>query len=227
MEIWDDHPEVNEQEIRTILGNFLFTGDDVLNSVSTLSGGEKARLALAKLMMQRANLLILDEPTNHLDLDSKEILEAALINYPGTIIFVSHDRDFINEIATEVIEQRKDSVTTYLGNYDYYLEKKQEEAEILALNQTKNPIAEDKPEIKTNYHEEKQKKQQARKQLRKIEQIEQKIEQLEETIADNDALLIEPDVYQDHEKALELTKHNESLNKEIDALLEEWETLQE
>lgn len=227
MEIWDDYPQVNEQEIRTILGNFLFTGDDVLNPVSTLSGGEKARLALAKLMMQKANLLILDEPTNHLDLDSKEILEAALINYPGTIIFVSHDRYFINEIATQVIEQSHDGVTIYLGDYDYYLDKKQEAAEIETLNQQEQVKKQTTPIAKANYHEEKLKKQQVRKRQRRIENIEQEIEQLEKAIVDNDALLIDPDIYQDHQKALELTEHNQQLNNQIEGLMEEWEALQD
>lgn len=122
-ELWDEYPLKPEKEIRTILGNFLFSGDDVLKTVSTLSGGEKARLALAKMMMEKGNLLILDEPTNHLDLDSKIVLENALIDYPGTILFVSHDRYFINRIATKVIELSKDSSEVFLGDYDYYLEK--------------------------------------------------------------------------------------------------------
>ena len=137
-ELWDDYPLQNEKEIRTVLGNFLFSGDDVLKIVSTLSGGEKARLALAKLMMQKANFLILDEPTNHLDLDSKEILENALIDYPGTILFVSHDRYFINRIASKVIELNKDGATEYLGDYDYYVEKKLEQAELKALEENQN-----------------------------------------------------------------------------------------
>lgn len=123
-ELWDDYPEMNEKDIRTCLGNFLFSGEDVLKPVHALSGGEKARLALAKLMLQKANFLILDEPTNHLDLDSKEVLENALIDYPGTILFVSHDRYFINRIATKVLELSRDKAEEYLGDYDYYTEKK-------------------------------------------------------------------------------------------------------
>ena len=132
-ELWDDYPTMNERDIRTILGNFLFSGDDVLKEVHTLSGGEKARLALAKLMMKKANLLILDEPTNHLDIDSKEVLEEALLDYPGTIIFVSHDRYFINKITSQVAELRTDELRVYLGDYDYYIEKKREEEEIALL----------------------------------------------------------------------------------------------
>lgn len=114
---------MNEKDIRTVLGRFLFSGEDVDKAVSSLSGGEKARLALAKLMMQKANFLILDEPTNHLDLDSKEVLENALIDYPGTLLFVSHDRYFINRIATKVVELSGTGSFEYLGDYDYYIEK--------------------------------------------------------------------------------------------------------
>lgn len=123
-ELWDEWPLLNEKDIRNILGRFLFSGDDVAKSVNSLSGGEKARLALAKLMMLKSNFLVLDEPTNHLDLDSKEILENALIDYPGTLLFVSHDRYFINRIATKVIELSSTGSFEYLGDYDYYLEKK-------------------------------------------------------------------------------------------------------
>lgn len=226
MTLWDDYPQVNEKDIRTRLGNFLFSGDDVLKPVSALSGGEKARLALAKLMMLKANLLILDEPTNHLDLDSKEILEAALIHYPGTIIFVSHDRYFINEMASQVIEQHRNGVTVYLGDYDYYLEKKQEMAELEALKEQEQAVK-NQAVSRNSFKEDKQKKQQERKRLRRIEEIEQDIEQLEAKIAKNEALLCLPEIFQDHEKALELTEDNQRLVAQIDKLMEEWESLQE
>ena len=131
-ELWDEYPQTNEKDIRTVLGNFLFSGDDVLKSVSTLSGGEKARLALAKLILQGANFLILDEPTNHLDLDSKIVLENALFDFPGTILFVSHDRYFINRIASKVVELSTTGSEEFLGDYDYYVQKKQEQAELEA-----------------------------------------------------------------------------------------------
>lgn len=130
---------MNEKDIRTVLGRFLFSGEDVDKAVSSLSGGEKARLALAKLMMQKANFLILDEPTNHLDLDSKEVLENALIDYPGTLLFVSHDRYFINRIATKVVELSGTGSFEYLGDYDYYIEKKQELLELAQMNAASQP----------------------------------------------------------------------------------------
>ena len=145
-ELWDEWPLMNERDIRNVLGRFLFTGDDVQKTVSTLSGGEKARLALAKLMLLKANTLVLDEPTNHLDLDSKEVLENALLDFPGTIIFVSHDRYFINRIATKVIELASEDATLFLGDYDYYLEKK-EEMEELALE---NAVVENTVVTKVN-----------------------------------------------------------------------------
>ncbi len=131
-ELWDDWPMMNEKDVRSVLGRFLFTGEDVEKSVTSLSGGEKARLSLAKLMLQKSNTLILDEPTNHLDLDSKEILENALDDFPGTLIFVSHDRYFINRIATKVIDISATGATEYLGDYDYFIEKKLEQEELLA-----------------------------------------------------------------------------------------------
>lgn len=226
MELWDEYPTVNEKDIRTVLGNFLFTGDDVLKPVSALSGGEKARLALSKLMMEKANLLILDEPTNHLDLDSKEVLEAALLGFPGTIIFVSHDRYFINEIATQVIEQQPTGATVYLGDYDYYVEKKQEMLELAEWDAKDEPVETSNP-TKTNFHVDKQKKQQDRKRARRISEIEEKIESLEAKTAENEALLCKPEIFQDHEKALALTDENNNGSREIEQLMEEWEHLQE
>ena len=157
-ELWDEHPSVPEKEIRTILGNFLFTGDEVLKTVSTLSGGEKARLALAKMMMEKGNLLILDEPTNHLDLDSKLILENALIDYPGTILFVSHDRYFINRIATKVTELSKDGSEEFLGDYDYYVEKKQEQLEIQEYERNQNGASLEQTADKTSFKVDKEAK---------------------------------------------------------------------
>ncbi|MGG3890683.1 ATP-binding cassette domain-containing protein [Metabacillus fastidiosus] len=226
-ELWDEYPQMTEKEIRTVLGNFLFSGDDVLKPVSTLSGGEKARLALSKLMLQNANFLILDEPTNHLDLDSKEILENALIDYPGTILFVSHDRYFINRIATKVFELSKDQLIEYLGDYDYYLEKKAEAFELEQLE------AAEKKEVETaiveagklSYQQEKEMKKIERQKQRRIEEIELQISSLEEKIEQNETLLCDPTVYQDHEKVNEINIENESFHKEIELLMNEWEEM--
>ena len=227
-ELWDEYPFKNEKDIRTVLGNFLFSGDDVLKIVSSLSGGEKARLALAKLMLQKANFLILDEPTNHLDLDSKEILENALIDYPGTILFVSHDRYFINRIASKVIELNLEGVTDYLGDYDYYVEKKLEQEELKALQQNEQQSSvQSNPSEKTSYQQDKEAKKLERQRQRRIEQIESQIEELEQAVDQNEQLLCDPEVFQDHVKSLEINEENEKHKQELEQLMEEWTTLSE
>lgn len=229
-ELWDEYPTKTEKEIRTILGNFLFSGDDVLKTVSTLSGGEKARLSLAKLMMINANFLILDEPTNHLDLDSKEILENALVDFPGTILFVSHDRYFINRIATKVFELSTDGVTEYLGDYDYYIEKKEEMIEIQKLseenrrNQTQEPVSD--IDAKTRYEQEKELKKLERQKKRRIEEIETLIESLEMEIAEKEQQFLHPEIYSDHTKVAELNTEIEKAKAKIETLLEEWSELE-
>lgn len=231
-ELWDEYPLKPEKDIRTVLGNFLFSGDDVLKIVSSLSGGEKARLALAKLMMEKANLLILDEPTNHLDLDSKEVLENALIDYPGTILFVSHDRYFINRLATRIIELSTEGLQSYLGDYDYYVAKKAEMEELEQLEReaqsaSKVHVQSASPESdKARYELDKEQKRKDRQRQRRIEEIEQQIEEIEMKIAENEELLCDPAVYQDYEKAAELNNANEQFNEQLEALMEEWETLQ-
>ncbi|PRS26494.1 multidrug ABC transporter ATP-binding protein [Bacillus sp. RJGP41] len=226
-ELWDDYPLKPEKDIRTVLGNFLFSGDDVLKTVSTLSGGEKARLALAKMMMQKGNFLILDEPTNHLDLDSKLVLENALIDYPGTILFVSHDRYFINRIATKVIELSKDGNEEFLGDYDYYLEKKQEQAEIQALEQQDQAKSLDAAVKKTNYKIDKEAKKAERQRKRRIEEVEAAMELLETEINEYNDLLCDPNVFQDHEKVMEVQTKLDHAQESLDQLLEEWAELEE
>jgi ATP-binding cassette, subfamily F, member 3 len=228
-ELWDEYPLKPEKDIRTVLGNFLFSGDDVLKGVNDLSGGQKARLALAKLMLQNANVLILDEPTNHLDLDSKEVLENALVDYPGTIIFVSHDRYFINRIATRVVELSSTGIQNFLGDYDYYLAKLDEQAEIARLEAEKLQIPEqtaDNPASLSQFELEKQAKRNDRKRLRRIEEIETKIQELESKVEENEALLCDPAYFHNHEKAHQLNQELESLKTEVDALMQEWEELQ-
>ena len=232
-ELWDDYPGKTEKEIRTVLGNFLFSGDDVLKPVSALSGGEKARIALSKLMLQNANFLILDEPTNHLDLDSKEILENALIDYPGTILFVSHDRYFINRIATKVFELSSRKLNEYLGDYDYYLEKKEEQLELERLEQEaddrslshKQNSALSQQESKLTYQQEKELKKLERQKQRRIEEIEAEIAGLEEKIEQNEALLCDPEIYQNHEEVQKINTENELLQSQLEDLMNEWENL--
>lgn len=226
-ELWDEYPLQPEKEIRTILGNFLFTGDDVLKPVSSLSGGQKARLALAKLMMQKSNLLILDEPTNHLDLNSKEILENALIDYPGTLLFVSHDRYFINRVTTTVVELSTEGAQEYLGDYDYYVEKKNEMIERAELEQQENdvPVQKVVAQEKLNYLEEKERKKLERQRTRKIEELEQNIVELEEEIATLEDQLCLPEIYADYEKASEITTKKQTLQEQLETCMAEWEEL--
>jgi ATP-binding cassette, subfamily F, member 3 len=229
-ELWDDYPDRNEKEIRSILGQFLFSGDDVLKLVSELSGGQKARLALAKLMMEKGNLLLLDEPTNHLDLDSKEVLEQALIHYPGTILFVSHDRYFINRIATKVAELSPTGLTEYLGDYDYYMEKKSEmlAREEIAERQKAEalPNTPSSPSISGKANIDKEAKKQDRKRQRRIDEIEAILEELEGKIAAAESELCKPDVFQDYEKTQEYQSQLDAFNAEMESLMEEWEELQ-
>ena len=222
-ELWDAYPEKTEKEIRTVLGNFLFSGDDVLKPVSALSGGEKARLSLAKLMLQKANVLLLDEPTNHLDLDSKEVLEQALIDYPGTILFVSHDRYFINRIATKVFELSSGGLTEYLGDYDYYIAKKEEMRELALLNVRPTETASDS--AKTTYEQEKEEKKRRRQRQRRLDEIEAEIAALEAQIAEIEQKLCDPSVYGDYETMQRLTQENDERKQRVETLLAEWEQL--
>ena len=225
-ELWDEHPLKPEKEIRTVLGNFLFSGDDVLKTVSTLSGGEKARLALAKMMMEKGNFLILDEPTNHLDLDSKLVLENALIDYPGTLLFVSHDRYFINRIATKVIELSKDGSIEFLGDYDYYVQKKQEQAEHEALEQQQTQSKQpEQVTDKNSYIIDKEAKKAERQRKRRIEEIEGEIEKLEAEIEECNQLLCDSEIFQNHEKVIEIQTKLEQAQAALDLLLEEWAEL--
>jgi ATP-binding cassette subfamily F protein 3 len=228
-ELWDDYPLTPEKEIRTILGNFLFSGDDVLKNISDLSGGEKARVALAKLMMQKSNFLILDEPTNHLDLDSKEILENALLDYPGTLLFVSHDRYFVNRMATRVVEMTKEKLIDYIGDYDYYMMKKQENIERQRLKDIEEEpiLQQDDQSSKQTFLQDKDAKRKERQRLRQLEETEELIEKVELSIADKEASLCDPEVFQDHTRVSQLNNEIEQQKSELEQLLEEWSKLEE
>ncbi|MDT0049758.1 ABC-F type ribosomal protection protein [Listeria cossartiae subsp. cayugensis] len=232
MELWDDYPELNEVNVRTTLGNFLFSDDDVLKNVQSLSGGEKARLALAKLTLLEANVLILDEPTNHLDIESKEVLEAALIDFEGTILFVSHDRYFINRIASKIVELAPEKATVFLGDYDYYQEKLAEAKELARLDaedrRKKGEQVEATASVrKLNYQEEKEQQKLLRQRKRKLEEVEQAMEETDEKIAELELQLTKPEVFQDHEKALEITQELDAMKADGEKLMEEWETISE
>ncbi|VHB56258.1 ABC-F family ATP-binding cassette domain-containing protein [Streptococcus pyogenes] len=222
-ELWQDFSTTPEVDIRNRLGAFLFSGDDVKKSVAMLSGGEKARLLLAKLSMENNNFLVLDEPTNHLDIDSKEVLENALIDFDGTLLFVSHDRYFINRLATKVLEITENGSTLYLGDYDYYLEKKAELEELarLAAGET---VEETKEASATDYQLQKANQKERRRFPRRYEEIEARLETIEERIG-----AIQEDMHASNDTAqlIAWQKEWDQLDQEQEALMEEWETIAE
>ncbi|HGH9837364.1 TPA: ABC-F family ATP-binding cassette domain-containing protein [Streptococcus pyogenes] len=222
-ELWQDFSTTPEVDIRNRLGAFLFSGDDVKKSVAMLSGGEKARLLLAKLSMENNNFLVLDEPTNHLDIDSKEVLENALIDFDGTLLFVSHDSYFINRLATKVLEITENGSTLYLGDYDYYLEKKAELEELarLAAGET---VEETKEASATDYQLQKANQKERRRLTRRYEEIEARLETIEERIG-----AIQEDMHASNDTAqlIAWQKEWDQLDQEQEALMEEWETIAE
>ncbi|HCM85675.1 ABC-F family ATP-binding cassette domain-containing protein [Enterococcus sp.] len=221
-ELWDEHPTTPEKDIRNVLGGFLFSGEDVEKTIPLLSGGEKARVALAKLSMNKENFLILDEPTNHLDIDNKEVLENALIDYQGTLLFVSHDRYFINRIANKVIELSPEGSKLYLGDYDYYLEKKKEEEEIAEL-QAKENVPVEAP--KKKFYQDKEQQKLIRSLRRKIEAIEENLSILDQKISELETQMSQPDILNDHVQLLELTNQLETKKAEQEEQLFSWEEL--
>jgi len=227
-ELWDEWPLMNEKDIRTVLGRFLFSGEDVDKAVSSLSGGEKARLALAKLMMQKANFLILDEPTNHLDLDSKEVLENALIDYPGTLLFVSHDRYFINRIATKVVELSGTGSFEYLGDYDYYVEKKQELLELAQMKVASQPqVQQDLPDKTSTSKIDKEAKKRERQIRRTIEDLESKMQETSAIVARLEEALCDSAIFTDHEKISMLQAELATAKEQHELLELEWLELNE
>ena len=223
-ELWNDFKLTPEVEIRNRLGAFLFSGDDVKKTVGMLSGGERARLLLAKLSMENNNFLILDEPTNHLDIDSKEVLENALIDFDGTLLFVSHDRYFINRVATQVLELSEEGSTLYLGDYDYYLEKKAE-LEALAAAQAEAVSVSSTEEVTSNdYHLQKQNQKELRKITRRIEQLEAEMEELDQKIQD-----ITETMHSTNDAAdlVQLQSELDQLTVQQEAVMEEWAELSE
>ena len=222
-ELWNDFKLTPEVEIRNRLGAFLFSGDDVKKSVGMLSGGEKARLLLAKLSMENNNFLILDEPTNHLDIDSKEVLENALIDFDGTLLFVSHDRYFINRVATHVLELSENGSTLYLGDYDYYVDKKAEmEVSQIEEASTNNQVKESSPV--NDYQAQKESQKEVRKLMRQIESLEAEIEELESQSQDISEQMLETN---DADKLMELQAELDKISHRQEEAMLEWEELSE
>lgn len=226
-ELWNDFSTTPEVEIRNRLGAFLFSGDDVKKSVSMLSGGERARLLLAKLSMQNNNFLILDEPTNHLDIDSKEVLEDALIDFDGTLLFVSHDRYFINRVATKVLEISEEGSTLYLGDYDYYLEKK---AELEELARMKEEEAQEKTTVvvekapANDYQAQKANQKELRKLTRRITEIENQLEEIEAREEEINQTMLATN---EASELIDLQKELDELTEQQETLMLEWEELSE
>lgn len=222
-ELWHEYPHMKESDVRAVLGRFLFTQDEVLKHINDLSGGEKARIQLARLMLERNNLLILDEPTNHLDIDSKEVLENALKDYPGTIIFVSHDRYFIDRIATKVMEMDHRSIRLYQGDYSYYVHKKEEQESLEIQSESTG-----QKNIGTNdYASQKQKRNEIQRLKRNIAKIEDEIHRIEQEIGEIEETLLDPEVYGDYEKADEYNQQLGQKNQELEELMSEWEKTEE
>ncbi|MCT3397880.1 ATP-binding cassette domain-containing protein [Lentilactobacillus hilgardii] len=228
-EVWDDHPTTAEGDIRSVLGSFLFSGDDVAKMVHDLSGGEKARLLLTKLAMQHNNFLILDEPTNHLDIDSREVLEKALNGFDGTILFVSHDRYFINKVASSVVELSQRGTTLYLGDYDYYVDKKDEQLAIEKHEQEKQGTAQLAAQATTsttdkkNYEVNKQNQKEVRKLNREVTDLESQLDELSKSKNNIESQMAQPEVFNDLDKASDLQKKLEMVDQEIKETESKWE----
>ena len=227
-EISDTYPTLTETQIRNMLAAFLFTGDDVFKVISSLSGGERGRVSLAKLMLSEANFLILDEPTNHLDIASKEILEEALNSYTGTVLYVSHDRYFINQTATRILDLTNQSVVNYIGDYDYYLEKKEELTEKYAptaQEATEETKEETPSEGKLTWQQQKEEQARKRKQENELKKVEKRIEELETRDKEIDDTLILPDVCTNVGRCAELSREKDKIQAELEELYEKWEEL--
>ena len=223
-EIYDTYPDMTVDEIRNALAAFVFTGDDVFKEISSLSGGEKGRVALAKIMLSNANFLILDEPTNHLDIVSKEILENALRNYSGTYLYISHDRYFINNTAEKILELKNNGIKEYLGNYDYYIEQKAAEANTqnTTLSETEHKK---ENENKNDWQKQKQLQSENRKKETLLKKTESEIEKTESEIAECEEMLMREDISTDVGKLNEIYSKKEKLEKDLELLYEKWDSL--
>ena len=226
-EISDTYPTLTETEIRNMLAAFLFTGDDVFKLISSLSGGERGRVSLAKLMLSEANFLILDEPTNHLDIASKEILEEALNSYTGTVLYVSHDRYFINQTATRIMDLTNQAIVNYIGDYDYYLEKKDEMTQIYAPAQeaAAQEVKETISETKLTWQQQKEEQALKRKRENELKKVEARIEELETRDKEIDETMVLPDVCTNVAECTKLSREKAAIAEELEGLYERWEEL--
>lgn len=226
-EISDTYPTLTETKIRNMLAAFLFTGDDVFKPISSLSGGERGRVSLAKLMLSEANFLILDEPTNHLDIASKEILEEALNSYTGTVLYVSHDRYFINQTATRIMDLTNQAIVNYIGDYDYYLEKKDEMTRIYAPVQetAAQEVKENVSETKLTWQQQKEEQALKRKRENELKKVEARIEELEARDKEIDETMVLPDICTNVAECTKLSREKAAIAEELEGLYEKWEEL--
>lgn len=222
-EIWDEAPSLDHFQIRSILAQFLFVNDDIFKEIGDLSGGEKGRLSLLKLMMSKSNFLLMDEPTNHLDIDSKEVLEDALLNYEGTLLVISHDRYFLNKVTDKILDLSRDGIDEYLGNYNYYLEKKNS----LNAEDDEDIQEKTKTQLKAERKKEKEKKDIEKKQKVRIRELEKLIADKEKRISDLEEIMCDPELYSDNQRSQEVHKEFTSLKEDIEELYEEWMILTE
>ncbi len=217
-EIWDKNPKLDYYDIRKLLSQFLFLGDDIFKEVKDLSGGEKSRLNLLNLMLSKANFLLMDEPTNHLDIDSKEVLEDALLDYTGTLFVISHDRYFLNRVCNKILELSEEGIKEYLGNYSYYLEKKNE----LSMEEEENLEEKTKTQIKLDRKKQRSIELEEKNRKKEISSLEDKIAEKEDQLESIDKELCREEVYEDSEKVLDLTKKREKISLEIESLYDKW-----
>lgn len=221
-EIWDSNEKLTQTEIRNMLGSLLFEDEEVFKKISTLSGGERARIAILKLILSKANFLLLDEPTNHLDIDSKEVLEESLESYTGTIFTISHDRYFLNTVVDKILVLSENGITEYLGNYDYYINKKRETEEISAIVEVEEKT---KTQLKDEKRKEKEQREKEKKNRYKIKNIEQEIEETEAKIEELDHLLCQEEVYSNPDKSKEVSLEKANFEDKLSSLYETWEEL--
>ena len=226
-EVWDDNPHMTQTEVRNLLGAFLFEGEDVFKNIRSLSGGERARVAILKLILSKSNLLLLDEPTNHLDIDSKEVLEDALKEYEGTLLTISHDRYFLNTVVDRILVLKPNGIEEYLGNYEYYQNKKKEESEKSYLAEMEDLPSKTKTQIKEERRREKELKKNENKAKKLIKDIEVEIELLEKQIGGLDYMLCQEEVYTSPERTREVNQEKSDLEKRLSKLYEKWEQIVE